>query len=191
MPEVALADLWLLILLSAVAVFVVSSVIHMATPMHKKDMTELPNQDAVLEAMRSAGVKPGGYFFPYAGSMKVMGEPAFIEKQNQEPVGFATILPNGPVKMGASLATWFVYSAVIALFAGYIGTLCLPAGEDTMRVFRITGTVAVLAFAVPNAENSIWRGVSWGVTARFMVDGLLYGLTTAGVFASMWPGGAS
>jgi hypothetical protein len=187
MPEVALADLWLPILLSAVAVFIASSVIHMATPMHKRDYKELPGQDGVLEAMRNAGVKPGAYVFPYASCMKDMAEPGHIEKQNAGPVGFATILPNGPIKMGGSLVCWFIYSLLIAIFAGYLCTLSVPAGGDYAQAFRITGTVAILGFCVPNIENSIWRGVSWAVTSRFMIDGLIYGLLTAGVFGWLWP----
>ena len=56
---VPLADLWLPIVLSAVFVFVASSVIHMALQIHKKDFQKLPNEDQVLAAMRGAGLKPG------------------------------------------------------------------------------------------------------------------------------------
>ncbi len=48
-----LLDLWLPILLSAVFVFIASSVIHMMTPMHKKDYEKLPNEATVLEGLRS------------------------------------------------------------------------------------------------------------------------------------------
>ncbi len=54
MEAVPLVDLWLPILLSAVFVFVVSSVIHMATPMHKGDMRPLPNEDDVMAAVFEA-----------------------------------------------------------------------------------------------------------------------------------------
>ena len=44
---VALADLWLPILVSGVVVFVVSSVIHMLIPIHRGDYAKLPGEDAV------------------------------------------------------------------------------------------------------------------------------------------------
>ena len=91
--------------------------------MHKADNSQLPNEDAVMEAMRSAGVQRGGYVFPYAGSMKEMQDEAFIAKQNAGPVGFMQVLPNGPIKMGGSLAAWFVYSIAISIFAGYIASM--------------------------------------------------------------------
>ena len=46
-----LSVLWLPILVSAVIVFVVSSIIHMASPWHKGDYPKLPNEDKVLEAL--------------------------------------------------------------------------------------------------------------------------------------------
>jgi len=187
MPEVALTELWLPILLSAVAVFIASSVIHMATPMHKKDHRELPDQDEVLAALRKAGVERGAYAFPYANSMKQMADQGFIAKQNAGPVGFMQVLANGPIKMGASLGIWFVYSVAIALFVGYIATMCVGKGEDYLVVFRVTGTVAILGFAVSAIQDSIWKGVSWAVTCRFVIDGLIYGLLTAGVFGWLWP----
>ncbi|MBC7791989.1 MAG: hypothetical protein H7Z74_18740, partial [Anaerolineae bacterium] len=44
--------LWLPIILSAVIVFVVSSIIHMALPWHKSDYPKVPNEDQVRNALR-------------------------------------------------------------------------------------------------------------------------------------------
>ena len=63
---VPITSLWLPILLSAVIVFVVSSIIHMALPIHKNDYRKLPDEDKVLDALRSAGVTPGPvYIMPF------------------------------------------------------------------------------------------------------------------------------
>jgi len=56
---VPLTALWLPILLSAVIVFVASSIIHMVLPIHKSDYRKLPEEDRVLETLRAAGVTPG------------------------------------------------------------------------------------------------------------------------------------
>lgn len=188
MPDVTITELWLPILLAATAVFVVSSLIHVVSPFHKADYKPLPDEERLLEAMREAGVERGGYAFPYANSMKQLAEEGFIARQKLGPVGFMQVLPRGPIKMGANLLIWFLYSVLIATFAGYIGTLCLERAEDYHQVFRITGTVALLGFATAPIQDSIWRGVQWPVTARFVFDGILYGLFTAGVFGAMWPG---
>lgn len=189
MEPVTLAQLWLPILLAAVFVFVVSSVIHMATPMHKGDHGKLPDEDAVLEALRKAGVRPGSYMFPCAGSMKEMSSPEMLEKQRRGPVGWLTAIPNGPVPIGRSLVQWFVYSLVIAFFAAYVGTQALSQAATYHQVFRLTGTVAILGFAFSNVDASIWKGVRWSVTTRFVLDGIVYGLVTAGTFGWLWPHG--
>ena len=46
----ALSALWLSILLSSVAVFIVSSIIHMMSPWHKSDYPMVPDQDRGMDA---------------------------------------------------------------------------------------------------------------------------------------------
>ena len=184
---IALVDLWLVILLAGVVVFVLSSVLHMLIPLHKQDFAKLPAEDSVLAAMRSAGVQRGSYMFPCASSMKEMATPEMIEKQNTGPVGFMTVVPNGPINMGKSLVQWFLFSILISIFVAYIATFTLQAGDDYMRVFRLTGTVAVLGYAVGQVQDSIWKGLSWSVSMKFVFDGIVYGLCTAGVFGWLWP----
>ena len=183
----SLADLWMPIVLSAVFVFIASSVLHMATPMHKGDMKKLPGEEQALAGLRAAGVVPGDYMFPCPGSMKEMGSPEFLEKYKAGPVGTMTVLPNGPPNMGKALGLWFVWTLVVGVFVAYLTSLSQSAGAPYMHVFRVAGTVAILGYAFSNVTNSIWKGVSWGTTFKFVVDGVIYGLVTAGTFAWLWP----
>jgi hypothetical protein len=184
---VPLLDLWLPILVAAVLVFVVSSVIHMALPIHKGDMKKLPNEERLLAAMRAERVAPGSYMFPCAGSMKEMGAPEFVAKMNSGPVGNMNVLPNGPWAMGKSLTQWFLLSLVISACAAYLAGMVLGPGAATKTVFRITSTAALLGYAVSPVDNSIWKGVSWSISAKFFFDGLLYALATGAAFAWLWP----
>lgn len=59
-----LTQLWLPILVSAVATWIAGAVFWMALPHHKKDMKELPNQRDVIEKIRGLGLAPGNYVFP-------------------------------------------------------------------------------------------------------------------------------
>ena len=92
----SLIELWLPILLSAVLVFVVSSILHMVISIHKGDFKKLPGEEKVLEVMRAQGVQPGSYMFPCAASMKAMGSPVMVENCEQGPVGFLQVVPSGP-----------------------------------------------------------------------------------------------
>lgn len=181
---VSLADLWLPILLAAVAVFVVSSVIHMALPLHKGDYRKLPHEDAVLAVLRQQALN-GEYMFPCASSMKEMSSPEMVAKRKQGPVGSVVIRTEW--NMGKSLLQWFVFSIVISLLVAYLCTIALPRGIPFRTAFRFTSAAAFLGYAFSNVTNSIWKGVAWSTTFKFVFDGLVYGLTTGVVFAGSWP----
>ncbi len=180
-------DLWQPILLSAVFVFVVSSILHMVIPIHKGDLKKMPGEEKVLGEMRTQGVQPGSYMFPCAASMKDMCSPEMVEKCEQGPVGFVTVVPSGPPGMGKSLAQWFLYSLLIGVFVGYLAMFGLDPGAHYRRVFRITGTIAILGYAISAVPDSIWKGQRWGITLKFVFDGVIYGLVTGGTFGWLWP----
>lgn len=184
---VPLLDLLTPILLSAVAVFVVSSVIHMALPVHKNDMKKLPGEAQVLAAMRSAGVAPGQYMFPSCSSMKEMGSPEMLAKMKQGPVGNMIVLPSQPFSMGKSLGQWFVLSLVISACAAYVAGLTLAPGAEAMLVFRVTSAAALLGYSLSHVSDSIWKGLAWSVSLKFFCDGVAYALATGAVFAWLWP----
>ena len=145
----------------------------------------------LLESMRGLGVKPGEYMFPHLDSPKDLGTPEGQAKFDQGPVGTMTILPNGVPSMGKNLTTWFLYTLLVSFFVGYVASVTLAAGADYMRVFRVTGSMAVFVYATYSIPASVWRGQSWGVTAKFVFDGIVYGLLTAGVFGWLWPAAAA
>jgi hypothetical protein len=183
-----LLELWLPILLSAVFVFLVSSVLHMLLPIHKGDHRGLSDEEGLLGAMREKGLEPGTYMFPFPKSMKEMGSPEMLAKYEQGPVGFMTVFQNGAPAMGKNLLHWFLYSILISVFVAYITWLVMVPGQDYMDVFRVTGTIAVMGYGLSDFPASIWKGQAWSTTFKFLFDGIIYGLVTAGTFAWLWPG---
>ena len=184
---VSLAALWLPILLSAVFVFIASSIIHMLLPFHKNEYNKLPNQDKVLEAMRGGALSRGEYMFPRGESLEDCKTPEMQEKYRQGPVGFMTILPSQPPAMGKPLVLWFIFSLIISLLTAYVARVTLPAGMEYLTVFRVTGTVSFMAYAVAHFSNCIWKGLPWSSGIKHAFDGLIYGLVTAGAFGWLWP----
>jgi hypothetical protein len=182
-----LASLWLPILFSAVGVFLVSSVIHMATPWHKGDFVQLPDETRFRDAVRPLGIPPGDYMVPRCKDSKDMRSPEFADKLNEGPVMILTVLPSGQRAMGQSLAQWFVYCAVVGVFAAYVAGRAIPPGAHYLSVFRFAGVAAFLGYAVALWQTSIWYKRSWATTARMTLDGLLYALVTAGCFGWLWP----
>ena len=76
---VSIFSLWLPILLSAVAVFVASSLIHMVLRYHSRDYKRLPSEDDVMDALRPFDLPPGDYMVPCRNARR-MKDPAFLEK---------------------------------------------------------------------------------------------------------------
>lgn len=184
---VELTALWLPILLSAVIVFVASSILHMVLPFHRSDYQKLPKEAELLDAMRAAGVTPGNYHFPFGGSPAAMKDPEFVDKMKKGPVGLMNILPSRPPNMGKYLVQWFLLCLVMGVFVAYLTGRTLPPGTHYLAVFRVAGTVAFVGYGIGQISDSIWRGQRWGVTAKHVFDGLVYGLLTAGTFGWLWP----
>ena len=183
---VALAALWLPILLSVIIVFVASSIMHMVLPYHKSDYQKLPDEDKVLPVLRSAGLKRGLYVFPFT-THKEMKSPAMIEKYNQGPVGMMTIFPSGPPAMPKFLGLWFAYCLVVGVVVAHLASHTVAPFQTYRHVFRVVGESAFLAYGLGNLSNSIWKGQTWSMTIKEVIDGLVYALLTAGTFAWLWP----
>ena len=184
---VPIADLWLPVLLSAVVVFLASSVIHMVLGYHAGDFRKVPDEGALQEAFRKLGIAAGDYAVPRADSSSAMKDPAFVEKMTAGPVVFMTVQPGGQSFMGSALALWFVYCVVVSVFGAYVGGRALGASASYLDVFRFVGTVTFACYAMALPQASIWYKRSWGTTLRSMFDGLIYGSLTAGTFGWLWP----
>ena len=185
---VPIMSLWIPILLSAVIVFVVSSIIHTVLTYHRTDFAKVPAEDEVMEALRRFDIPPGDYVIPCPGSHKDMNTPEFLEKVTKGPVAFVTVMPSGPPSMRKSLVQWFVYCVVVGIFAAYIAGRALEPGAHYLAVFRFAGATAFVGYALALAQSSIWYKRAWSSTLKSTFDGLLYGLLTAGTFGWLWPG---
>jgi hypothetical protein len=183
----SLMSLWLPILLSALIVFVASSVMHMLLTYHKNDNLKVPKEDEAMAALRPLNIPPGDYFMPHADSMKAMKDPAFIDKMKSGPVVLCTVYPNGVFSMGAGLVMWFIYSIVVSIIAAYVTVHAVGRGAHYLEVFRFSGCVSVSGYALAHIQNSIWYKRNWGTTLKYVFDGLVYGLLTAGTFGWLWP----
>ncbi len=187
---VALAELWMPILISTVAVFLASSIFHMVIPIHKSDYSRSPGEDKLCELLRGENIRPGNYMFPHCEDMKELQSDEMMSKFTQGPVGFMTILPSGPPAMGRNLFLWFLQAVLISVLVAYIAGIGLAVGTDFITVFRLTGTAAIMAYAMGALTDYIWKGQQFSVMLKFLFDGAVYGLLTASIFGWLWPAGA-
>ena len=183
---VPLSSLFLAVLVTSVAVFVVSSIVHMVLGYHRADYKRLPREDDTMNALRQDALKPGLYFFPFT-THREMRNPDVLEKFRRGPVAMLTVLPSGPPAMGRNLGLWFGYTLAVGVFTAYVTGCALAPGAAPMQVFRIASSAAFLAYGLGVLPDSIWKGLPWSNTMRSLLDGVLYALATGAVFAWLWP----
>jgi hypothetical protein len=184
---IPLASLWLPIILSAVIVFLASSVIHMGPLWHRSDYPKMPREAEALDALRPLGIPPGDYFIPRASGMQELRSSEFKDKLSRGPVAVLTVMPNGQIHMGRNMAQWFVFLIVVGIFSAYVAGRTLPSGTAYLRVFQIVGATAFMGYALALCELSIWYRRSWSLTLKSVFDGLIYAALTAGTFGWLWP----
>ena len=182
-----LAALWLPIVLSAVFVFIVSSIIHMVLKYHNRDYAKLPDEDAARAALRAGNPEPGQYVIPYCSDMKEMQSPEMQRKYAEGPLGVLYLRRPGPPRMGPLLLRWFLFSLVVSFFLGYLAVVTVQPGAHYLDVFRVVGVGGFLAYSAGQVPAAIWMGKPWSVTWKEVFDGLVYGLVTAGTFGWLWP----
>jgi len=184
---VSLGSLWLPILVSAVLVFLASSIIHMVLKYHNKDYTRLPNEDAVRAAIRAGNPAPAQYIIPYCLDPKEMEKPEVKQKYIDGPLAVMNLMRPGLPRMSKNLTQWFVFILFVSFFISYIAAHTIPSGAPYLAVFRVVGAVGFLAYGAGVIPAAIWMGKPWKVAVKEAFDGLVYGLVTAGTFGWLWP----
>lgn len=182
----ALINLWLPILLSAVAVFFASSIVWMALPIHKKDYKGVGGRESELVAcIKSLGISPGMYMFPFA-DCKNREDPAAKQRFKEGPSGTITVMAPG-FNFGKTLGLWMFNLVLVSIFIGYIASVALKPGTEYLRVFQLVGATAFLAHGGSALCDSIWKGRPWSLLPGALFDAIVYALITAGVFGWLWP----
>jgi hypothetical protein len=179
-----------LLLPSAIAtacVFVASALIHMVIKWHNSEYQKLPNEEEVRVALRRSAGAQGQYIVPHCLDQKEMADPAMQKKLTEGPNVVIYVGPTGMPSMGKLLGTTVVYNFIISLCAGYVAKAALGAGAEYLAVFQVVGAASFLAYSGQSAADSIWKYKPWGITFKYMLDGLIYAALTAGSFAWLWP----
>jgi hypothetical protein len=181
-----LTSLLLPIVVSAVAVFVLSMIIHM-TPWHRTDYLRLPDEDGVMQALRPFNLAPGDYTTPHPGTGDYMKSKEYDDKRAAGPVLWLTVVPSGPWQIGKLFGGWFLFTVAVSACVAYVVGTIVAAGGDRQTVFRLVAVIVFLAHAMGAVPLSIWYNRQWSTTFKNVVDSVLYALATGWIFSMMWP----
>jgi len=180
-------QLWLPILVAAVAVFIASSLIHMVFKWHNADYTRLSNEDEVRAAIRAGSAKPGLYVLPHCTDMKEIQGEQMQKKFREGPVGFLTLRKIGPPSMGGSLLQWFTFNLVVSMVTGDIALQLYHLQANPVDVSQMVGLLSFLTYAGSSVQAGIWMGKPWRAVFKDMLDGLIYAVVSGLAFWWLWP----
>lgn len=178
-------DLWLPIVVAAVVVFVTSALVWTVLPWHRSDFSKTPDEEVVRAALR--GAKPGCYMVPWCIDAAELRNEEVAKRFTEGPKAYVTVIPNGMPQMGGKLLASLAFYVVVNIVCAYVASSVLATGASYLDVFRVTATTAFLGYGAAYVQDSIWFGRPWSITAKNLLDALIYGLLTGGVFGWLYP----
>jgi hypothetical protein len=123
---------------------------------------------------------------------KAKMDPVAKAKFEQGPHGLLQIWPPDAFgKMGRNMLLSFIFYLIVSVFVAYITTRARNADNDYLDIFQIAGCVAIMAYCFASIPHAIWFGTPLRNVIAGLIDGVVYGLLTAGFFAWLWPDAAA
>lgn len=182
-----LGHLWLPIVLSAVFVFIASSLINMLLKFwHVPDYHGFSNEDEVRAALRKGMGEPGMYNVPFCTPER-MKDPAMKQKLIEGPLAMVALKPGAPMNIGKSLGQWFVFCLGVSFVCACLGSAVLARGASSHLVFHTFALAGLLGHASGAFPDAIWWGHQWRSSFKYLIDGVVYALIIGGTFALLWP----
>ena len=180
-------SLLLPIVLASVAVFILSTIIHMAMPWHKSDYGNVPNDDAAIAAIQSLNLAPGDYAVPNPRLPGGGKNPNFIAHFERGPAFHMTVIPPGGMHMGKYMGPWFGFMLLISAIAGWVTGSIVAPGGNPHAVFHFSAIITACSYGFGTWPLSVWYHRKWSTAFKETFDAILYGLATGAVFMWMWP----
>ncbi|RMH26081.1 MAG: hypothetical protein D6693_07735 [Planctomycetota bacterium] len=182
-----ITELWIPILVSAVAAWIVQAIVWTVMPHRKKEWRKVGDDDAFKAAIRGFNLEPGYYMFPWCDDPSKAKDAEFHKKMNEPPLGTLHLWA-GRRSMGACMAWSFVFNLAASVSVAYLAWEALERpGVDYLKVFQITGAAAFLAYTFALIPGGIWFGKPIKSMAYDVADGLAVALLTGGIFGWLWP----
>ena len=170
--------------LGGIAMYIWSTIAHVALPLGQVGLSQMPNEAAVLSAAQASnGSKDGLYFFPWVDPR----DPQMMQKMNAamkaNPSGLLLYHPpgHGVTDMAAPMIAEFLKEVLQALIAAFLVSLTV-IGTYWGRVGFVT-LVGVAAAVTTNVSYWIWYGfpADYSLAAVFieLADYIAAGLAIA------------
>jgi hypothetical protein len=175
-------------ILGGIAMYIWSTIAHVALPLGQVGFSQMPNEAAVLSAVQASnGAKDGLYFFPWVDPK----DPQMMQKMNAalktNPSGLLLYHPpgHGMSDMAGPMIAEFIKEIVQALIAAFLVSLAmLPSFWGRVGFVTLIGVVVAIT---TNVSYWIWYGfpADYSLAAVF-IEWMDY--VAAGLAIAWWLG---
>lgn len=189
-----LQELWPPIIAAACTVFVLTVLVRRT--LHGREWRQLPQHEAVKQALRIVPSTPGLYMLPFTVGQD-LGRADMRIALEQGPVAYITIAKNGVPSLSGRLVASFIFYLVVSTVVAYAtwhgfstqnaGVRHMPLGIPFAHVVRVVFAITGLAYAGAAFHESVWFGRPWTSFLLTLVESAVYAITTAVIFAWLWP----
>jgi hypothetical protein len=169
----------------AVAMFVWTSIAHMATPLGQIGIQAVANDDVVTPLQTATGDKPGLFFFPSVNMADPNDMAAYDKKTQAMASGIVIYHPAGQgIGMSATtLVAEFVKELALCLIAAFLLTLtALVSYAARVGFLALVGLSGVLT---TNVSYLIWYGYPLDYTLAYMTIEFVGALAAALAIAAI------
>ncbi len=170
---------------AGVIVFLWGALAHMALPLGTAGLRSVPDDTALLAAMRSTMQEPGMYFFPTADLSRTMSEEeeaAWNKRNLAGPAALVAFQPHGtgfgPKPLLIQAATDIAAAMIAAMLLAHVA-----ASVGYGRRVLLAGSLGVFATLVVNVPYWNWYGFDATFTAAALVES-----TVGWLLAGLWLG---
>jgi hypothetical protein len=176
-------------ILGGIAFFAWSSIAHLATDLGQTGLSELPNEQAVVNDLKANITAPGLYFFPGYGlgpnathSQKMAAMKDLAPRIKAGPIGLMVYHPTGydalsPRQMLTELATNIV-QVLLAVFL--LGQTTITSFAGRWRFITVAGVLAAIS---TNISYWNWYGFPGNYTLAY-ISVIAMGFVCAGLVAA-------
>jgi hypothetical protein len=176
-------------ILGGIAFFAWSSIAHLATDLGQTGLSELPNEQAVVNDLKANLTAPGLYFFPGYGlgpnathSQKMAAMKDLAPRIKAGPIGLMVYHPTGydalsPRQMLTELGTNIV-QVLLAVFL--LGQTTITSFAGRWRFITVAGVLAAIS---TNISYWNWYGFPGNYTLAY-ISVIAMGFVCAGLVAA-------
>jgi len=176
-------------ILGGIAFFAWSSIAHLATDLGQTGLSELPNEQAVVNDLKANITAPGLYFFPGYGlgpnathSQKMAAMKDLAPRIKAGPIGLMVYHPTGydalsPRQMLTELATNII-QVLLAVFL--LGQTSITSFAGRWRFITVAGILAAIS---TNVSYWNWYGFPANYTLAY-ISVVAMGFVCAGLVAA-------